>query len=876
MSPNSEIQKLQVFVAALSDVQTEKILLTDVIKQLNDGMGDYLGIYLDIKEWPHIASQKSSGGQDDVYNLLPIEDHDIMIAIIWLKFDDEISPTGKTRQGFASGVEAILKHKEHSGHPNVMFYRCARGQEVTNIDTIALNKINTFFQMLGNPSSNEKLYFTYKTPEEFVRHIRNYLEKLVITYGEKFRGRGVSRQEIQVYATELPTTLPRRNQFFGRKDEILKILRAMNPNDRSWGIIIDGIGGIGKTALAIEVAYLCKEDGAFEGFIFISAKKYHLETAGIREAPPRAQTLDGLFTETALALGHQGVAQATGVEKRRALLEVLQNKHVLLIYDNLETLSKSDQDELIDFLRYLPTGCKAIITSRRRGGDGAILLHLDKLDWEAGLALIKDEMLRDSHLQDILTKAGENKWRELFEEIGGSPLALKYILGLMRVRVPSLTVDKAIDMLKKRGNAALDLLQFIYQETRNELRSNDIKVLSILTFFSSASIDTLAELTELHSNVFEYVLTHLYTLALVNLDTNDRCSLHPLTRNFIQNEFLSSPEQETETGLRFAAYWVSFAKSYGGQNGLESYKNYSKFETEWPNLDAAASWLWKIGANPKEVPNRMAASRLVLLAKSLSQFLSFSGRWDESIDINERAYETARSLDEKDGQTGWRAFDIAWMHYKRSHHKESHDWLEKCMKAWERNGTEGNRATALKLKGLLSQREKQYPDAERYLQEALEIRRKLAENHPEQSMIEIAYALSSLGQLAIETQDYEKAKQHFDEALDINKIIEDKSIQTSLSNNMGKLALFECEWDKAEKWFEEAISVSKEIGRLEVIGRGKYGLAQVWDAKKHPEIALKYALDALQIFDRLQLTELEDVKVLVEKLKYNASTVIKQ
>ncbi|MEH2336569.1 hypothetical protein [Nostoc sp.] len=53
----------------------------------------------------------------------------------------------------------------------------------------------------------------------------------------------------------LPDNLPPYNDVFvGRKKEIARCLEALSPEVRGWGVAIDGIGGIGKTALALKVA----------------------------------------------------------------------------------------------------------------------------------------------------------------------------------------------------------------------------------------------------------------------------------------------------------------------------------------------------------------------------------------------------------------------------------------------------------------------------------------------------------------------------------------------------------------------------------------------------------------------------------------------
>jgi hypothetical protein len=51
--------------------------------------------------------------------------------------------------------------------------------------------------------------------------------------------------------------------FFGRAKEMDVVMRALSPADRTWGVLVDGIGGIGKSALAIEAAHRAQDAGAF-------------------------------------------------------------------------------------------------------------------------------------------------------------------------------------------------------------------------------------------------------------------------------------------------------------------------------------------------------------------------------------------------------------------------------------------------------------------------------------------------------------------------------------------------------------------------------------------------------------------------------------
>ena len=76
----------------------------------------------------------------------------------------------------------------------------------------------------------------------------------------------------------LKNTLPPEGFFIGREKEREIIQSALSPESRTWGALIDGPGGIGKTALAIKAAHESK--GLFERKIFITAKVRELTPEG--------------------------------------------------------------------------------------------------------------------------------------------------------------------------------------------------------------------------------------------------------------------------------------------------------------------------------------------------------------------------------------------------------------------------------------------------------------------------------------------------------------------------------------------------------------------------------------------------------------------
>ena len=685
------------------------------------------------------------------------------------------------------------------------------------------------------------------------------MQKLLLDYGEQINGKPVAPEVVQIFAPKISDNLPRRAPFFGRDKDMHTSLRALSPEDRTWGVLVDGIGGIGKSALAVEAAYRCKEKDLFDAFIFVSAKQNILGPGGIRELTPAARTLDEFLNETARVLGQTGIAQLAGDGKRRALLDSLRSTRALLIYDNLETLTKEEQEATAEFLRELPQGCKAIITSRRRGGEGAVWLRLEKLEWDAARAIIENEMARAPQLANKLRRVGEARWQELYDATGGSPLALMHTLGLMRVRA-ALTFDGALELL--RGNRDPDLHKFIFQEARQELTTNDQTALRALSFFvPSGAFEAWMEVTKLSRNALEMTIDRLSALSLVDaLAGEERYALHPLTRNFVRDELLADALIAHETGVRFAKYWVAYAQRYGGDSE-KSYKTYARLEADWANLDAAAEWLWQRSAVQGEnVGNKDAARMLNDLADGLRKFLLFGGRWDDRVQLSARAYEVMRALSDRNA-AGWRALDVAWIHLNRASTDEAEQWADRCVEVWAQADSRYEQAVGLGMRGQVALQRKDYDTAERLFLDALAIDRDLKNDEG------VAFVLGSLGGLERARDHYDVAERYFGEALALDEKQENKESMAVRYGNLGLLALDRKRWAEAREWFEKELPLAREIGRQTLIADAQRGFARVHEEEGRPDLALPPAQDALAIYERLHHRELSWAQRLVERLR---------
>src|SRR5262245_61753040 len=84
----------------------------------------------------------------------------------------------------------------------------------------------------------------------------------------------------------LKTNLRRSVTFVGRKSELEKILDALAPSTRAWIISLTGVGGIGKTELAVQAAHYASQMGLFESVVWTTAKESWLTPHGIESKKP--------------------------------------------------------------------------------------------------------------------------------------------------------------------------------------------------------------------------------------------------------------------------------------------------------------------------------------------------------------------------------------------------------------------------------------------------------------------------------------------------------------------------------------------------------------------------------------------------------------
>lgn len=666
-----------------------------------------------------------------------------------------------------------------------------------------------------------------KTPEQFASLI---LERLAINEGlPRDHYSNPSIPLTGVLKTNIPHNLPALQPFFGREEELRKIADALDPDSRTWGALIDGPGGIGKTSLAVRAAYDAPPD-LFKRIIFISLKTRELDDDGVRDLSGFVLSgLVELLNELARELGCNAVLKAPEDQRPRLLVETLRGTQTLLVLDNLESLVKRERDKLFTIVKKLPAGCKAIMTSRGRIGSGAEELILEKLSKQAALATIAELATHNP----LLAQTTEAERLVLYRETGGKPLLLRWTAGQLG-RGHCLTFRDALDFIRScpEGN---DPLEFIFGDLVEDFDAAETQALcALIDFTLPASVEQIAALAHLAVPDIERALRKL-TVRSLAVPTHElkTFTLVPMVADFLRKRW---PDMIAETGDRLEKR--AFALIV--ENGYQAHARFPILEAVWPTI-APALPLFLAGDN----------KRLQIVCQALATFLNFQGRWDEWLALSEKAEIRAVAAVDH-ANAGWRAHEAGIVYSLRREGDAVLVCADRAAEHWTRaKALPREVARAIRLRGLGYRLKGNFPAAISAYRKALNLDRTRA---PES--LNVAIGLNALADAERLSGDFDAADRHYREALRVARAIGYVEGIASYAGNIAGLALNRQDWAVAEVLTREALGFSEAIHAQELIANNNRRLAEALFRLGKPD-ALDHAQRAVEIYTRLGSPDVE-------------------
>jgi hypothetical protein len=364
----------------------------------------------------------------------------------------------------------------------------------------------------------------YKRQKQAIHHLATLLHRL----------EGQARNECQAIL-ERRLNLPPQVDLIGIRSDLNTLLDLLASTGPPWLISIEGIGGIGKTALASALLREVALTDHFKDITWISAKQQDfLPAAGLQPTNQAALDVDTLTNNLLEQLSIEASLSTSLQAKMATLTKLLKETPYLIVIDNLETVI--DYQTLLPTLRKLANPTRFVLTTRHslQAYSDVYCLSLRELSRAHTFAFLRHEA--DVRRIPELATASEAELESIYRVVGGNPLALKLIIGQIRF----LSLPQVLDNLRQAQGERIDeLYTYIYWQAWQALDDRSQKALLVMPLAQDGNFTQLSAVSKLAMDELNGALGQLVTLSLVEVHgdlTKRRYRIHRLTETFLLNE----------------------------------------------------------------------------------------------------------------------------------------------------------------------------------------------------------------------------------------------------------------------------------------------------------------------------------------------------
>ncbi|XSG75287.1 tetratricopeptide repeat protein [Herpetosiphon llansteffanensis] len=643
-----------------------------------------------------------------------------------------------------------------------------------------------------------------------------------------------------------PTSAPALHQlrpmladFVGRSAELKQVTYALDvARTAARGAVISGIqgmGGVGKTELAIYLAH--------QLIPHFPDAQLVLNLYGSREQP--------LTVEQALGtIISQFAPNAKLPEQREQLLakyhELLTGKRVLILADDARDLA-----HVQDLTP--PTGNCLLVTSRLRFAMPMMAqLHLTELQEPDAVAL----------LQQICPRLDASTAQQLAAACGYLPLALRISASILAAN-PELAVAEYLHQLQDQQQQLEALehpddpqasvaasLALSYARLPSELQALARQLSVVVADFGS---DLGLATAGLAMNMANENL--LYKLASHNLiqfeHRQERWRMHDLVRSVLRRYLTESEEAQTQ--LNYAQACVAIVKQIyhdfqvGGTAQTESV---NRFDREHAHIVTSWNWVLQQPANP--IYDQILVDLVFYSGKTIN--IRVGRRF---VNLNEREHAVERALQIREFyKAGILATTTANQHRNQGNYSVAIDWYEHAKhiavesqdlylqatvvadmaSCYDAMGTQTHfdkvlemRHEALRLIRASGQESKQeslminnlatsyndigdYFTSAKYFIEAVELAQKFANQEDE------CRALYNLGLNYMRLNQFDEAQMALEQAIAIVERLNFDEGRSYMLQGQAKLALFQGQYQQAIGKFKQASLIMQHYNRVMYLG----------------------------------------------------------
>ncbi len=628
---------------------------------------------------------------------------------------------------------------------------------------------------------------------------------------EAYRGRPGGSSASRITDPDDVPHQPRK--LIGREKQQTDV-RALLDDKRQ--VLVQGLGGTGKTALAATLAADWVEDGQGDVIWLL---------AGNSDATALYDALSHPFG------AQKEVAVAEGDEKRQLIRQMLRisGASLLVLDDAWEGAA------LHEFLEAIPRKMALLVTSRQRYGLEEIVALPDLTD---GKAL---ELLR-YHARDYA--ADDTQAGELCTKLGNLPFALEIAGKTMKMNTWA-----AVELSQKIAVTPHDMsvpLEFRGEDRENVAALLETSIYALdeelrkifLTFGAFFAPAMTVEMMGLYMDdagvrreapdvdkSLATLVQHGLAERIPETDTTiAHYRIHDLTYSYARAQ--AKPEQRNRA--------VIACLNYTERYNQPSPENFAALRPELDNFMGAAGWAMEQGHYDD-------VERFVRnLYTSGSEVLDYCGYYTRAVGLLQQAAEAAGKQGNK-ADRGVHLGHLGIAYSNLGQYDRSIEYHEQSLTIKRETGDKRGQSNSLGNLGSAYYGLGQYERAIEYYQQLFTIACEIGDKRGEGN------GRSGLGLIYYSLGQYESAIEHYQQALEISREIGDRRGEGAFFGNLGSAYYSLGQYQRAIKYHEQALEISREIGdrRREGVGLGNLGLA--YDVLGQYERAIEYHTQALEI-----------------------------
>jgi cold shock CspA family protein/tetratricopeptide (TPR) repeat protein len=315
--------------------------------------------------------------------------------------------------------------------------------------------------------------------------------------------------------------------LIGRTQLVRQVTRLLLAG-REPVITLVGPGGVGKTALALQVLsnITIIDQPPFEAILWASLKTESLTGEGIRQlrgASVEAFDIPDLLSQS---------IDSTGRTSLQELSDAISGSRTLVVIDNLET---ANSDEILELYDSLPPETRFLFTSRMGLGQLERRVEVGPLDAGDSTHLLR--LFARRRGLDSVAKLSEPRLQQIANQLMNVPLAIKwFVMAVARgARIEDVLHDQS------------DLLRFCLDSVFESLSEASREVaFGLLALPSTASFTQLGVVLDLPADDLRHALLELQQCAVVRIDRafeDERFELSETATDYLSR--VAPPDEST-------------------------------------------------------------------------------------------------------------------------------------------------------------------------------------------------------------------------------------------------------------------------------------------------------------------------------------------